>query len=406
MNKKHYIILFVSLLYSFLPAINNKIIEKISIYGNKKVKNKTIIGIISLKEGKVFIEKNIENSHKKLKHLNIFSRIAIELKQKKKTVVIIISVKEKKLFYIDPFLSLNDNDSNQYNIESELNLYGMRVGLHDFSGKRYSLSLSAGIGKLKKLQLRLYKEYFSGFFWGIDVSNIWYNSTVFKSKVEIQTNRISFGGQYSDWLIRIWSNYTIMRRKILELDSTPDKIIKLGADIEFNNKDWGYFPMRGFCAGLKGYVAFNEKGVRRYDRFTIDFSGFFRLINQNVLAVGIRGVLSKGNIPLRDKIYFGGYKTVRGLSIEKYSGNSSIIASAEFRIPFSKINKNSIFGLAIYLFTDVGILADEVKYLNLNQIKYSTGLGLASFSTKGFMFHVDMTLAPKFRITLTTDWKF
>ncbi|MCP4220150.1 MAG: BamA/TamA family outer membrane protein [bacterium] len=403
---------FVFLWSCLFPAAeDSQIIESITIYGNKKVKEKVIRRVITLKEGRELKKKDIADSRKRLNLLDVFSTFDIEMKDGEKGVLIIISVKEKKTFYFNPVISFNNEDTDQYNEESELDLYGVEVGKHDFSGRRNSFSLTAGAGSMNKLQFSGRKDYFSGLFWGMDIANLWYKSDIFDSKIEIFTGRVYLGKQLGEnWLVRLWSEYTMMRWKEIPAVAEPENLIKAGAVVRYDTRDWDLYPLRGMVVGVGGYKTLDEKGNKIYDRLTIECSSFFNLFKQYVLALGVRGILSDGMIPLRDKIYFGGYRTLRGLPIGKYAGNSSLVVSGEFRIPISRMNKDAkraqFLGAAIYLFADAGILADEVKNFSFDHIEYNTGLGFAWLLDRESVFRIDVTMAPKVRITVSTGWKF
>jgi len=405
-----FLIIFFLICIEIFSDDNKSIIESVSVYGNVRAKESVIKRFIELKEGQSFEEENIQSSKKTLLGLGIFEYVEIEMKEGKKGIIIIISVKEKHLIYFNPLFILNSEDSDYYREESEKDLYGIEVGLNDFTGRRQAISLSTGIGSLNKIGLDYMKGYSFNFLWGISLANLWYKSYIYGSDIEIFSGKIFFKQQMRNFFVDLWTSYDNIKIDNNLFLNEPTKLFKLGADISYNSKDLEIFPTKGFVAKLGAYKVLNQNKEKLYNRYIFELSAFFNFIKRNVFALNLNTTISEGNVPLIDKIHFGGYKTLRGIPIRKYSGNNSVVLSCEYRIPFNSFikssNRNIFLGSSVYVFSDFGILAETMKELKLEDLRYDTGVGFIWMIMKDMALRIDFTISPKFRVTLNTGWKF
>jgi len=161
---------------------------------------------------------------------------------------------------------------------------------------------------------------------------------------------------------------------------------------------------------LGAYKALNKLKYWVYDRYKLQISTFLNLFKTQVLALDLSAKISRGDVPLFDSIYFGGYRTLRGIHIGEYIGNHSIVLSCEYRIPLNLVARSSrreqFLGSAIYLFSDFGILEPTKKDLKLENAITNAGLGFAWLVTKDAILRFDLSFTPKFRLTISSGWKF
>jgi len=397
MIKKITVILFLVILCTHLYSVEEKqVISKILFYGNKKTKEAIIRRALNLKKGQEFDPDLIEKSKKRLMDLNIFSQVDIETKESEGAKILLVIVKEKP--------SILFNLKLGYAEETYNNFLGCKLGYNNLLGKNQELWLTAiPLGNLKKIELGYQNNYYIDFFWGVSLSNLWYKNEFFNFKEDRFVGKIFMGNKISKLETNFWANYEKIRidnSSLLHPDA-PEELFKLGININYNSKDWEIYPTKGIVAGIGFYKALNRNWKTVYDRSTFRFSSFFNLWKKNVLALDLRSIISEGNVPIYDSLFFGGLNTLRGFSVQTYSGSNYIILTSEYRIPIEKRS-----GTALYIFSDFGTITNSKKDFSLKSFKSDYGIGLFWVVMEGSNFRIDLSISPKFKLILDYGWKF
>ena len=396
MTKRLFSIFLICILFSPLYSMENKqAISKILIYGNAKTKEAVIRRALSLKEGQKFDPDLIERKRKELLDLDIFSHVEIETKESDKGMILLVIVKEKHSISFGPQLIYAEETYKSY--------LGFKLGYNNLSGKNQELWLTAAIGNLKKIELGYQNNYYIDFFWGVSLSNLWYKNEFYDFKEDRFIGKIFVGNKISKLETILWANYE--KIKIDNSSSlhpeTPEELFKLGIDINYNSKDWEIYPTKGIAAGIGFYKALNRNWKTVYDRSLFRFSSFFNLWKKHVLALDLKSIISEGNAPIYDSLFFGGLNTLRGYSVQAFSGSNYIVFTSEYRIPLDKRS-----GTALYLFSDFGSITNRKEDFSLKNFKSDYGVGLFWVLMEESNFRIDLSLSPKFKLILDIGWKF
>lgn len=388
----------------------NLVIQEIAVFGNSRMKASAIKRVMRLREGQAFEQDMIQNSQKRLERLGVFKHVSIEKKSGKHGVILIVTVKEKALFFINPVINIGGKTDFNFNEEEEKSFYGAEIGVNDFSGRSHHLSLEAGIGKLKKIGLRYENDYFTDLFWGLGLTNLWYKSKIYESDVEKQVASLFVGKTLAKFEALLWARYDRIKYEIHPSLDDVDKFYKIGINITYNSKDWDIFPSQGFISKMGAYKALNPRGTSIYDRYMFEFSSYHNVIRKHVLALNVNAVVSSGDVPLSDRLYFGGYKTLRGVPIGTYSGNNSVVFSSEYRMPLTRFNQNQpregMQGTSVYLFLDVGAITERVRDLRLKGFRANSGLGFFWILSPEGGLRIDLSFQPEVRVSVSSLWKF
>jgi outer membrane protein insertion porin family len=397
MIKKVTIILFFVILCSHLYSIEEKqVISKILFYGNTKTKETIIKKALYLKIGQEFDPDLIEKSRKRLMDLNIFTHVDIETKESEEGTILLVIVKEKPSILFNLLLG--------YAEETYKNFLGSKLDYNNLLGKNQKLWLTTiPLGNLKKIEFGYQNNYYIDFFWGISFSNLWYKNDFYDFKEDRFTGKIFMGNKISKLETNIWANYEKIRidnSSLLHPDA-PEELFKLGINITYNSKDWEFFPSKGIVAETGFYRALNRNWKTVYDRSTFRISSFFNLYKKNVLALDLRSKISEGNVPIYDSLFFGGLNTLRGFSVQTYSGSNYIVFTSEYRIPIEKRT-----GTAFYFFSDFGSITNRKEDFSIKKFKSDFGIGLFWVLMEESVFRIDLSISPKFKLILDYGWKF
>lgn len=156
--------------------------------------------------------------------------------------------------------------------------------------------------------------------------------------------------------------------------------------IERDSRDNVFFPKGGSDSSIDFQVAGSVLGGDvEFWRTTLGTAWYFNYIWETVLAVRVRGgyVERYGrthSIPIYERYYLGGAKTVRGYDEWEVGpkdrngyplgGKTMFYTNFEYRIPVSKEFFHFI------LFWDSGYCWEELKYLNLQDLESGVGGGI------------------------------
>jgi outer membrane protein assembly factor BamA len=394
--------LFIVCVIQLYSQENGRVISNILIYGNDRTKESLIRKALNLEKGQAYHPEIIEMSRKRLLKLNLFSVVEIEAKKSDKGIDLFVLVKERSPFF---FELTSDYSSEIYNY-----FLGTKTGYRNLWGKNQELWLAATIGDSKKLGIGYENRYRLDFFWGLSLENIWYENEFFDFKESRLTGKIFAGKRISRFETYLWTDYErIQVNWRASSNQNPEELYKSGIQVSYDGKDWKLFPSQGIFVQSGLYKAFSGKIRTVYNRYSFEFSSFFSLWKGHVLSFDLKSTISEKDVPLYDRLYFGGANTLRGYSRWTDSGNNSVVLTAEFRLPGSlKRNplEKSTTGSALYFFSDVGSLTEKKEDLRLKNFKSDFGLGFFWVIMEFAKLRIDMSLSPRLRFVIGSDWKF
>jgi len=106
-----------------------------------------------------------------------------------------------------------------------------------------------------------------------------------------------------------------------------------------------------------------------YTNFVIDVRKFFRIYNQQVLALQAYGFFNEGVVPLRSLASLGGASEMRGYYAGRYRDKNMYVFQTEYRTPL-------FWKVGAVAFGGIGNVGSDLKEINFQYLKYSYGLGL------------------------------
>lgn len=394
--------LFMVCILQLYPQEKDQVISNILIYGNARTKEKVIREALNLEKGQPFRPEIIEMGRKRLLELNLFSVVEIEAKKSDRGIDLLVLLKEFRPFF---FELISDYSNEIYNY-----FLGTKTGLKNLWGKNQELWLVATIGDSKKLGIGYQNRYHLDFFWGLSLENGWHKNEFYDFKESRLAGKIFAGKRISRFETYLWADYERIRINLeASPDQNPGELYKSGIQISYDGKDWKLFPSRGIFAQTGFYKALDGKMKTVYNRYSFEFSSFFPLWKDHVLSFDLRSTISEKDVPLYDRLYFGGANTLRGYSRWTDSGNNSFVLTTEYRIPVS-LKKNPLekttTGSALYLFSDVGSLTERKEDLRLKNFKSDFGIGFFWVIMEISKLRIDMSITPKIRFVIGSDWKF
>ncbi len=173
---------------------------------------------------------------------------------------------------------------------------------------------------------------------------------------------------------------------ILSREDTGTLIISgIRTGLIYDSRDNPFDPKRGILTGtsftLASNIFFSETD---FAKLIFYFNNYQSLSKRIVLAFSLKGGIAQGfrktrELPLTERFFLGGRTTVRGFQQDTLGpkgadgtpigGNSFGMASLELRTEVGK-------GLGIVGFLDAGNVWLKTKDIDINDIRYTTGLGL------------------------------
>jgi len=331
-------------IFCFLPSLlvysQNPTIEKITLYGNNRTKDHTILRELILQEGKTFSSDLLQKDRAWLLRQGFLKRIEFLTKvgSTKDQRILIMVVQEKGTWSVSPILSNNDlfgwySVFTQFNIYhlSFRYLYGDFFPHFDETDTGIKFALGKGIGRKWKIGIRCGME------------QIW-----------VGDPSVTFSGTHKDNI------------SLLETFAVLD------------TRDWPVYPKSGIY--IHSWAQrFNPFGNNRFHRTGIDFRLYSQIVNDNILAIQVYGQFSHGNIPVYKRIHMGGSKTIRGYSTGSLSGEHGILMSLEYRFPILYV-RNPLAGIHVgyagVLFIDSGATWFQDQETSLDMIHIAAGLGI------------------------------
>jgi outer membrane protein insertion porin family len=403
---------------TYMVKPNKKIyVRNIVISGNSRTMDRVIRRELYLSEGEPFTKKDMKDSIDALRRTGFFSDVTIVPKQVSSDAMdLVVNVKETSTGSIMGGLSYGSYDGLGVNFGiSDKNFLGtgIEVGTNvDYSEKTVS-------GSLRFYNPRMYDSEYS------------LGGSIFRRKFDYYDYDEDTLGANLTLGKRIGRNIHVSLGYIYEnteltnvsdsLKNSPyyqeDKQLKssLVPAISYDDTDDFYLPRRGMhlnfsteYAGVGGDIKFT-----RYSFTGKVYKGLEDEIDYDLILrakVKISKIKDRGNLPLNEKLYLGGYGTVRGFKSgtlsPKDSGNSLIGAkymaagTVEASIPLV----NSM-GLRLKTFYDYGTTGNE-SFSKIH--RSSIGIGLEwPKSPLGVPFEIYYAnpLDDKFGDN-TTKWEF
>lgn len=366
----------------------------ITIKGNTKTRDKVIRREIKLAEGDLYNAKEIRQSLRRTKRLGIFKTVEFNTVPTSRQDVLDLEVK------VDEMPTGAFQFGGGYS--SLHGLVGMvALSERNLFGRGYRGYIKASLGaKMDQFSLGFTDPRFMDTFYsvGFDLFNELYDYTAYDYR--LRGGDIAVGKELSD-SVRIDFVYRHEKQKVFNVAEDASEYIKSQRGTTTLNKailglshwtlDEPLFPTRGWD---NSFSLTNAGGPLGGDsdflRAEASLSWFKPIWGNLVLNLrgkfGIIEPYGKGNVPLGEKFFVGGMRTLRGFEYgmagpvdENYEPKGSLkmaVLNFEFLYPLSKE-----LGLRLALFYDMGKGFD--KWQELFPLRHAVGVGLRWYSPLG-----------------------
>lgn len=154
----------------------------------------------------------------------------------------------------------------------------------------------------------------------------------------------------------------------------------------FDTRDHVFYPSKGWYIEGKAMTFQNWLGSSyNFHKGGLDVVNYSTVHKNGVLATHLNYQFSAGSVPFNMMSMLGGTKRMRGYYEGRYRDKNSIILQAEYRLQLP-------WRLGLVAFADVGQVYSKLKYLQINEWRWTAGAGLR------FM------LDPKRKINIRLDY--
>lgn len=372
-------------------------INRIAIKGNTRTRDNVIRRDLSIEEGGVFNSKALRTSNQALQRLSFFEEVTItpEPTLNPSQMDITIDVKEKSTgnFSIGAGYSSVDN----------LILMG-EIAENNFLGRGDKLSFSANIGGSSSLYDLSYTNP------RVNDSNLTWGADLFNTEREYDDyTRDSTGGAlrlgYPIWRKwKIYGNYSYTDTTLSDVSDDASYIIRMSQDIHITSALKGslvrdtrnnlYIPSEGSknLISVK-YAGGPLSGDAQFTKLEASSSWFFPLFMDTVFHIkGAAGQVFENEddkLPVYERFYLGGMKSMRGFEYGKVSpkdpdtderigGDKMWYSNVEIIFPL--LAEQGIFGVVFY---DMGQVFDDDEDFSFSDPKQAVGLEMRWMSPLG-----------------------
>ncbi|NKB24515.1 MAG: outer membrane protein assembly factor BamA [Kiritimatiellae bacterium] len=373
-------------------------IRDIHIRGNSVTKDKVIRRELAVGPGDIFNEVKVRRSERRVKGLGYFSSVINkpELTSDPDTYDLAVEVEEQGtgqfsvgfgFSSIDDLIGYTEISQGNFDIASGWPFRG--------GGQKLKLRLQVGT-KSRDIDLTFVEPWFLDRKLSFEV-NVFQRDRRFLSDDYDQQNtggRISIGrpvGRYN----RLKTKYSLEEIDVLNVDDNASDLIKAEAGsriksagtLQFihDSRDHVFISTRGNRTTLTGQLAGGPFGGET-DLYRLEArsSHYWPLWFDHVFNIrGWTAVVdeygSSGRVPIFDRFFLGGYRTLRGFKFrdvspkdergEPIGGKTAGYLTAEYIIPVAK----RIRALTYY---DVGLVQEKAYDINLNNINSDYGIGI------------------------------
>ncbi len=365
-------------------------IDRITIKGNTRTRDNVIRRELRIIEGGKFDSTALKSSHKALQRLGFFEQVDItpEPTSDPTRMNIVVSVKEKPT----GSFSIGVGYSSSENI-----LLSGSISENNFLGRGDDLSFSADIsGSSQKFNLaytnpRLNDSMLS---WGIDLFNFEKDYDDYDKESKGFGLRLGYP-IYEKWYL--FSNYSLTDTELSDIKPGASWVIRESANINLSSSV--KFTLvrdtrnKKFMATEGSRTNFSVKyaglgGDAKFTKFEASTSWYFPMPLDTVIHLaGAAGYVfgnSDDGLPVYERFYLGGVRSVRGFESNKISprnrngdrigGNMMWYTNAEFIFPIS--DKQGIKGA---VFFDMGQVTDNdysAEVVSGEDVKMGTGVGV------------------------------
>ena len=358
------------------------ILEKVVVFGNRHTKDHVILRELEAKEGESFSDQMLLEDRVWLLRQDFLKRIEFLIKSGslENSHMLIILVQEKGTWSASPILS-NKDIFGWY--------AGTRLTTHNLWGRRNRIDATFQFGGIQHFGLSYMNPWLAGrlqLFTELDLYH-----TSFRYAFNDYGNHfderdlgaaITLGRRFGRRLqlgVRMGiENIWVGNSKVTLSDNHEDDLSRLGACVRFDSRDWPLYPKIGIY--LQSWTDwYSQSREYPFRRTGIDFRWYAPVYNDNILAFQTYIELSHGNVPVYKRLHLGGGKTIRGYDEGALAGESTFLASLEYRFPIL-YERNPLAGIHVgyagVLFVDVASAWFQYQSLKPDMFRGAVGFGI------------------------------
>ncbi len=304
--------------------------------GNRRTKPWVILRELKTQVGDSVTPSDLEVDRDRVLNLGLFERAEVTLHPGPEGDTLVVRVWERWYIFPFPILFANEHDLRKLS-------YGLGLAHFNFRGRAEIVSVVGWLGYNPALRFSYSNPWFGGkhrllgsleVFW----SSIQGKSLEFPEYHEKQRGvKVRFGKRFSygTYVVGL-AGYTLRRTDPPDLGVTidpggRDAFGSLGLLAIFDGRDFRPYPWRGYY--VESLLKQNGFGAPLidYTRLVLDTRGYLPL---PVGSLGLRVVtkLSRGRVPVYDRVYIGYEERVRGHFAKRLEGDDMGLGSVEWKV--------------------------------------------------------------------------
>jgi len=215
--------------------------------------------------------------------------------------------------------------------------------------------------------------------------------------------RISQGGVDGSFLYTFGTGTRVFTRLGYELADADregatikpdgDKYGTISLGIKHDGRSSALFPWSGWYLSAEAIGIGPGDDAYSITEGRLDTRLFLPVFNRTVLGLQVTANVKEGDeVPIYLREHLGGGLTIRSYDYGSFNGVSSILTSAEFRIPFNfsrdRTVEDLLFGASLHFFYDGGATWELNQSLNKDAWQNGFGLGIMLMNPwiRGFRF--------------------
>ena len=388
--------------------------ERVEIIGNNKTKPEVISRELRFLENHTVSLAQIFAALKRVQSLALFTRVKFDIIGDSDDSVLLITVYERWYIFPVPIVYLNERSWHKIS-------YGGKLYYFNFLGRNILVKFTAAFGYNPQYRLSYYNPWFMGDLKLFTYFNLYYGKVRSRS---LGFDKYEDTRQGFDWLIgKRFGHFTFVGITLSYIELSAPSEIGLtlspnGKDylpsvllsFQYDDRDLKEYPHKGWFLTFWGKRVGNDHLIKYY-RYGSDLRCYVPLSQKITLAMRTAFDLSKGKIPIYDRVYFGYLERIRGRFYDIYEGENLAFGGAEIRFPLMKIlyidvepipgfeaySSNLKFGISAGLFFDSGTVWNQNQTLTIDNFKSGFGAGIH--------FHVPYIDVFRVECGLNRDWK-
>ncbi|RMD93997.1 MAG: hypothetical protein D6814_14985, partial [Calditrichaeota bacterium] len=323
-------------------------ISQIIVLGNKKTKKEVILREMHTRPNQYATAEALELDRRRIESLGLFNRVQMRLGPGPKGYILEIIVTEQWYLFPFPILFFNDREVSFKKLS-----YGVGLLHTNFRGMAELMQFSGWLGYNPSVSLTYTNPWFMGrarLFTQLQlVASNHTNKSYDIIDQKVTEQQFAFGWTLGKRLTLHTSlSLTLFYHQLRMKPAVPGQTLSptgkdrsLQAVITYvrDHRDLIWYPTRGSFirldvtqTGLPGAKYID------YGRFAVDVRRYVPLGKMTALAFRLNLNMSRGRVPIYDRVFFGYFHRIRGYFNRRLEGEHRMIASAELRFPIVPVH--------------------------------------------------------------------